>query len=68
MRTFTINGEARQVEPNADTVGQLLDALGVAHQTVAVMINGQIVARETFSTHMVKAHDQIEVVRFVGGG
>ncbi|MCL4496168.1 MAG: sulfur carrier protein ThiS [Firmicutes bacterium] len=62
-----INGEPR-VLPGTDNVKDMLDRLGVDHQTVAVMVNGEIVVRTNFETHPVRDNDTVEIVRFVGGG
>lgn len=67
MSTFIVNGEIREVS-DALTVGDLLDRLSVSHQTVAVMVNGAIIAREAFGTESLHERDAIEIVRFVGGG
>lgn len=64
---LTINGDLRTVH-DVTTVAQLLDFLGVSHQTVAVMVNGAIIARERFADAGVKDADTVEIVRFVGGG
>lgn len=54
--------------PDIATVGDLLDHFGVQHQAVAVIANGNIVARDVFRQFTVQTGDTIEIIRFVGGG
>ncbi|OLZ08142.1 sulfur carrier protein ThiS [Sulfobacillus thermosulfidooxidans] len=62
-----INGEPRDL-PNVRTVKEMLDVLGVDHQTVAVMVNGEIIGRTDFDQAQVQESNTVEIVRFVGGG
>ncbi|SMC02197.1 sulfur carrier protein [Sulfobacillus thermosulfidooxidans DSM 9293] len=62
-----INGEPRDL-PNVRTVKEMLDVLGVDHQTVAVMVNGEIIGRTDFDQAQVQESHTVEIVRFVGGG
>ncbi len=62
----TVNGEAR------DLAGRvLLDCLtemGCSTQRVAVERNGQIVPKAQYAETVLQDGDELEVVRFVGGG
>ncbi|MBF0606289.1 MAG: sulfur carrier protein ThiS [Candidatus Magnetobacterium sp. LHC-1] len=62
-----LNGEDFVIEPGA-TVAQLLQAIGVQSQAVAVEVNLQIVRRSEHQAHTLKEDDSVEVVNFVGGG
>ncbi len=62
-----LNGSWRET-PELATVGALLDHLGVTHQAVGVLQNGQVVAREAFDAQPLHGRDELEIVRFVGGG
>jgi sulfur carrier protein len=62
-----LNGSWREV-PDLDTVGAVLDHLGVTHQAVGVLQNGSVVARDSFNREPVHDQDELEIVRFVGGG
>ncbi len=64
---LTVNGEPVQLS-DIGTVGELLDYFRVTHQAVAVMANGEIVAREAFRSFPIKPGDSVEIIRFVGGG
>jgi thiamine biosynthesis protein ThiS len=62
-----INGQWREVE-TVSTLGALLDQLKVSHQAIGVLRNGEVVAREAFGETPVAEGDELEIVRFVGGG
>lgn len=63
----TINGE-RSVVPAGLTLSELLGQLGVANGKVAVERNRTIAPRSQFDSIMVAEGDELEIVRFVGGG
>jgi thiamine biosynthesis protein ThiS len=67
MMTLVINGEPRTVN-ECQTVAGLLDLLGVTHQAVCVMVNQNIVPQDQFLSTPVTEGQQIEIIRFVGGG
>lgn len=62
-----INGTLRTV-PEATTVQILLDIFQLGGERVAVECNGNIVSRTAFADCVLHEGDQVEVVRFVGGG
>ncbi len=64
---ITINGQMREM-PEAATVAELLDALSLQPQRVAVERNREIVRRATFNETTLTDGDQIEIVTLVGGG
>lgn len=61
-----INGEARAV--TADTLGALVEQLGMKADRLAIELNRQIVPRNQWPQTALKDGDQLEVVHFVGGG
>jgi thiamine biosynthesis protein ThiS len=65
-----INGEARSFAELGvgATVEDLLKALGLQQDRVAVEQNGAIAARGSWSATAVKDGDRFEIVHFVGGG
>lgn len=65
--TIVLNGEERAV-PDGVTVAALLDSLGLPRAKVAVERNRAIVSRSRFADQVLAAGDEIEIVRFVGGG
>ena len=65
--TLTLNGAARELR-SGTTVSQMLEALGMQPELVAVEINRELVRKRDFGSRPVAAGDQIEIVEFVGGG
>ncbi len=63
----TINGEARSFAL-PQTVGSVLDSLGVDRRRVAVELNLEIVPRSNYCATDVDDGDRIEIVHFIGGG
>lgn len=63
----TVNGSRREV-PDAVTVTQLVEHLGMSEGPVAVEINGAVVPRAQHGSRRVGEGDVVEVVHFVGGG
>ena len=64
---ISVNGSAREVEAGA-SVADLLRALGLASERVAVERNGVLVPRRAHAETLLAADDRIEVVTLVGGG
>lgn len=62
-----VNGEARQV-PEGQLLGELLHALEVPIDGVAVALNLEVVPRGQLASHALSEGDRVEVVRAVGGG
>ena len=67
MTTIQVNGEARSYEETL-TIAQLLQLLGVPTETVLVECNREVLPREQFDTRVIAEGDELELVRFVGGG
>lgn len=65
-----INGQPRDfADLSADaTVQDLLTALGLKQDRVAVEHNGAIVSRPSWPSTPVAEGDKFEIVHFVGGG
>jgi len=66
----TINGQERQFPelPANAKLAQLVAALGLQGDRVAVEHNGSIVARAEWESASVQSGDKLEIVHFVGGG
>lgn len=62
-----INGEEKEISSGL-TMLDYLHGLGINIQTVACEVNGAIIKRDHFSDTVLKEHDTIEIVNFVGGG
>lgn len=66
MLNLTINGQSQSC--NAETIDALLRHLQLVESQVAVELNHTIIPREAFSRTALQEGDQLEIVRFVGGG
>lgn len=64
---LTVNGEARAA-PAGSTLRDLLIALGVRTDAVAVAINGEVVPRARHGERSLYQDDRVEIIRAVGGG
>lgn len=62
-----INGEPREV-PEATSLQALLRLLELQEDRVAVELNRSIVKRDRWSDTLLRDHDRLEIVQFVGGG
>lgn len=67
MINVTVNGKTRQLIENA-TIEQLLLELELTEERIAVECNRHILDPSKFSTVTLKDRDELEIVRFVGGG
>ncbi|MBK7645406.1 MAG: sulfur carrier protein ThiS [Planctomycetes bacterium] len=62
-----VNGVARTVSEGS-TVAELVEALGLRPEVVAVERNAQLVRRPERATTRLAAGDRLELVTLVGGG
>jgi sulfur carrier protein len=65
-----LNGHVRvfaEME-NGSTIAQLLGALELKADRVAIELNGAITPRAAWAETMIASEDRIELVHFVGGG
>ncbi len=69
-RTLTINGSEKTFADSQwpVSVADLLGKLQIDQATVVAEIDGQIVERNRFSETPLHHGQQIELIRFVGGG
>ncbi len=63
----TVNGEGRAF-PAGTTLAEVVAALGLAPERLAIELNRCIVKRELWRSTPVDAGAEIEIVQFVGGG
>jgi thiamine biosynthesis protein ThiS len=70
MDALKINGVERQFAPHEmpATLAALLQTLGVEAAAVVAEVDGQIVRRENYGRTEIKAGQQIELIKFMGGG
>jgi thiamine biosynthesis protein ThiS len=62
-----LNGDPHELAAPM-TVLQLLEQLGIDPRIVAVEHNLTIVKRDRYGSTMIGEGDEVEIVRFVGGG
>ncbi|MGI9950868.1 sulfur carrier protein ThiS [Moorellaceae bacterium AZ2] len=62
-----VNGEKREIHPGT-TVAGLLRQLGIDDRYMALERNRAIVPRQEYEKVVLQEGDEIEIVRFVGGG
>ena len=62
-----LNGEQKEFR-DGSTIGEILDALKIGRERVAVEVNLDIVPRARHAEHVINDGDRIEIVQFVGGG
>ena len=68
--TIQLNGQPRTFADLTPPVGltQLIQALALKPDRIAVEHNGEIVSRATWDQAQISAGDRLEIVHFVGGG
>ncbi len=64
---LTINGRSREVD-RPMSLDELLGALALPTQGVAVAVNGDVVARDEWRARFVAPGDEVEVIRIIQGG
>ena len=62
-----LNGEPREVPPEIN-LHDLLRLLGLKEDRVAIELNRGIVKRDRWPETLLRDHDRLEIVQFVGGG
>jgi thiamine biosynthesis protein ThiS len=62
-----VNGESREL-PEATTLAALVETLGLNPKMVVAQRNAEIVERAAFAGVVLEPGDEIELIRFVGGG
>ena len=65
--TIRLNGEPFEI-PGPVSINALLAELNIDPRIVAVEHNVVVVKRQQYETTMIGEGDEIEIVRFVGGG
>jgi sulfur carrier protein len=67
MVDIELNGAPYRVPPR-HTLHELVAALGLAHQALALAVNRTVVPREQWPRHSLQARDKVDIVRAIGGG
>jgi thiamine biosynthesis protein ThiS len=66
LMNLTINGETQS--SSAETLGALIEGLGMKPDRVAIELNREIVPRDQWPNTPLREGDRLEIVHFVGGG
>ncbi len=67
MIPIMLNGAPHQVPPD-HTLDQLIAALALQHQALALAVNRTVVPRRNWPAQLLQAGDHVEIVRAIGGG
>ncbi len=67
MIEILVNGTERNVDSGWN-LADLVEDLNLPPGPIAVEVNGGIVRKADWSSVLLKAADQVEIVHFVGGG
>ncbi|MCX7220620.1 MAG: sulfur carrier protein ThiS [Burkholderiales bacterium] len=67
MITIVLNGDAYECAKE-QTLAQLISALQLDGQAIAVAVNRNIVARSAWIDQILQMQDKVDVVRAIGGG
>jgi sulfur carrier protein len=67
MPEIELNGASHPL-PDGASLADLVDALGLTGQAVALAVNRQVVPRARWPETLPQAADRVDVVRAIGGG
>ena len=67
MIDIVLNGAPHQVPPG-QTLDQLIAALALENQALALAVNRNVVPRKAWPGKVLETQDQVEIVRAIGGG
>lgn len=67
MIVIDLNGAPRTIEKN-HSVQDLINALSLTNQALAIAVNREVVPRAQWATHRFAEGDKVDVVRAIGGG
>ena len=65
--SITLIGAPHQVPPG-QTLDQLIAALSLENQALALAVNRTVVPRKAWPQRVLETRDQVEIVRAIGGG
>jgi sulfur carrier protein len=67
MIEIELNGAPHRVPPQ-QTLDQLIDALALSGQALALAVNRNVVPRQQWADRVLQAQDKVDIVRAIGGG
>ena len=67
MMDIELNGQPHRAAEN-QSVQDLIEQLNLVHQALAVAINREVLPRRLWPQRRLRANDQVDLVRPIGGG
>ena len=67
MIDIELTGKAHRVPPQ-HTLTDLVDALQLTGQALALAVNRDVVPRQQWHQRVLQAQDKVDIVRAIGGG
>jgi sulfur carrier protein len=67
MLAIELNGEVREVRAE-DCIQDLIDALSLTNQALAIAVNRQVVPRVQWRERRFSVGDKVDIVKAIGGG
>ncbi len=67
MLDIVLNGAPHRVAAGA-SLHDLIEALNLSGQALALAVNRCVVPRQTWSRRLLQERDQVDIVRAIGGG
>ena len=67
MVAIELNGEPRELQ-DGDSVQDLIDALSLTGQALAVAVNREVVPRARWTERRFVGGEKVDIVRAIGGG
>ena len=67
MIDIELNGEPYRL-PQGQALADLVRALGIEGQAVALAVNREVVRRQDWSGRLLAQRDRVDIVRAIGGG
>ena len=67
MVDIELNGAAYRLPPG-QSLGDLVRALGIEGQAVALAVNREVVRRQEWSGRLLAQRDRVDIVLAIGGG
>ena len=67
MIAIELNGEPRELQ-DGDSVQDLIDALSLTGQALAVAVNREVVPRARWTERRFAGGEKVDIVRAIGGG
>ncbi len=67
MIEIELNGAPHRIAPDQH-LQDLIDALALANQSLAVAVNREVIPRDLWPQRRLISQDRVDVVRAIGGG